>query len=65
VPIASVQNKTVTTIEGLSRARSHALQQAWIGLDVPQCGYCQSGQLMTAVAAATGQAVRALPITLA
>ncbi|MET0281094.1 MAG: (2Fe-2S)-binding protein [Steroidobacteraceae bacterium] len=40
----------VTTIEGLSADRSHPLQQAWMELDVPQCGYCQSGQLMSAAA---------------
>ena len=47
-PIASVAGKTVTTIEGLSPDSSHAVQQAWIEEDVPQCGYCQSGQLMAA-----------------
>ena len=40
----------VTTIEGLSADRSHPVQKAWIELDVPQCGYCQSGQIMSAVA---------------
>jgi isoquinoline 1-oxidoreductase alpha subunit len=40
----------VTTIEGLSPDRSHAVQRAWLELDVPQCGYCQSGQIMSAVA---------------
>lgn len=49
-PIAAVQNRTVTTIEGLSKDRSHPVQQAWIELDVPQCGYCQSGQIMSATA---------------
>jgi aerobic-type carbon monoxide dehydrogenase small subunit (CoxS/CutS family) len=42
--------KKITTIEGLSRDRSHPLQKAWIDLEVPQCGYCQSGMLMTAAA---------------
>jgi isoquinoline 1-oxidoreductase alpha subunit len=42
--------KSVTTIEGLSADRSHPLQKAWIDEDVPQCGYCQSGQIMTAAA---------------
>jgi len=42
--------KNVTTIEGLSSDRSHPLQKAWIAEDAPQCGYCQSGQLMTAAA---------------
>lgn len=51
LPLGSVQEgQAVTTIEGLSADRSHPLQQAWIALDVPQCGYCQSGQLMTAAA---------------
>ena len=49
-PAASVGNKKVTTIEGLSANTSHALQVAWIAEQVPQCGYCQSGQLMTAAA---------------
>jgi len=42
--------KKITTIEGLSTDRSHPLQKAWIDLEVPQCGYCQSGMLMTAAA---------------
>ena len=49
-PIASVAGKRVTTIEGLSPDRSHPLQQAWIEQDVPQCGYCQPGQIMRAAA---------------
>ncbi|HVB58777.1 MAG TPA: (2Fe-2S)-binding protein [Candidatus Acidoferrales bacterium] len=47
-PVSSVEGKKVTTIEGLSSDRSHPVQQAWIELDVPQCGYCQSGQIMSA-----------------
>jgi len=50
VAIGSVSGKTVTTIEGLSRDRSHPVQRAWIAEDVPQCGYCQPGQIMAAVA---------------
>jgi aerobic-type carbon monoxide dehydrogenase small subunit (CoxS/CutS family) len=50
VPLSAAAGKHVTTIEGLSPHRSHALQRAWIELDVPQCGYCQSGQLMSAAA---------------
>jgi isoquinoline 1-oxidoreductase subunit alpha len=50
LPVASVAGKRVTTIEGLSPNRSHAVQRAWIAEDVPQCGYCQSGQIMAAVA---------------
>jgi isoquinoline 1-oxidoreductase subunit alpha len=50
VPLSAAAGKHVTTIEGLSPDRSHPLQQAWIDLDVPQCGYCQSGQLMSAAA---------------
>jgi isoquinoline 1-oxidoreductase alpha subunit len=49
-PVSSVQGKNVTTIEGLSEQHNHAVQRAWIEEDVPQCGYCQSGQIMTAVA---------------
>ena len=47
-PVSSVAGKTVTTIEGLSSDSSHPVQQAWLELDVPQCGYCQSGQIMAA-----------------
>jgi isoquinoline 1-oxidoreductase alpha subunit len=50
LPLAAVAGKAVTTIEGLSADRSHAVQQAWLELDVPQCGYCQSGQIMSAAA---------------
>jgi aerobic-type carbon monoxide dehydrogenase small subunit (CoxS/CutS family) len=49
-PISNVAGKSVTTIEGLSEDRSTPIQQAWIAEDVPQCGYCQSGQIMTAAA---------------
>jgi isoquinoline 1-oxidoreductase subunit alpha len=47
-PVATVAGKAVTTIEGLSPDGGHPVQQAWIELDVPQCGYCQSGQIMAA-----------------
>jgi len=47
-PVSSVAGKKVTTIEGLSAEGNHPVQQAWIALDVPQCGYCQSGQIMQA-----------------
>jgi isoquinoline 1-oxidoreductase subunit alpha len=49
-PMSIVAGKKITTIEGLSADRSHPVQRAWIDEDVPQCGYCQSGQIMTAVA---------------
>ena len=49
-PLAAVVGKTVTTIEGLSPTGDHALQRAWIAEQVPQCGYCQSGQIMRAAA---------------
>ena len=49
-PVSAVGTQKVTTIEGLSADRSHPVQKAWIELDVPQCGYCQSGQIMSAVA---------------
>lgn len=50
MPVSAVGNKRITTIEGLSADTSHAVQKAWAKLDVPQCGYCQSGQIMAAVA---------------
>lgn len=50
IPVSAVRNQEVTTIEGLSPDHSHPVQKAWIEEQVPQCGYCQSGQIMTAVA---------------
>jgi isoquinoline 1-oxidoreductase subunit alpha len=50
VPIADAAGRKITTIEGLSPKRDHPLQRAWAECDVPQCGYCQSGQIMTAAA---------------
>jgi aerobic-type carbon monoxide dehydrogenase small subunit (CoxS/CutS family) len=50
LPVSAVAGKNVTTIEGLSPDRSHRLQKAWIAEQVPQCGYCQSGQIMQAAA---------------
>ena len=47
-PLSRAAGKSVTTIEGLSSDLSHPLQRAWIEIDVPQCGYCQSGQIMAA-----------------
>jgi isoquinoline 1-oxidoreductase alpha subunit len=47
-PVSAVEGKSVTTIEGLSADGSHPLQKAWIAEQVPQCGYCQSGQIMQA-----------------
>ncbi len=49
-PISSIANKKITTIEGLSSDGSHPVQRAWMEEDVPQCGYCQSGQIMSAAA---------------
>jgi isoquinoline 1-oxidoreductase alpha subunit len=49
-PLNAASGKRVTTIEGLSPDNSHPVQRAWIELDVPQCGYCQSGQIMSAAA---------------
>jgi isoquinoline 1-oxidoreductase alpha subunit len=49
-PISAVAGKSVTTIEGLSKDKTHPLQKAWIEAQVPQCGYCQSGQIMQAAA---------------
>jgi aerobic-type carbon monoxide dehydrogenase small subunit (CoxS/CutS family) len=50
VAVSGVEARHVTTIEGLSPDRSHPLQRAWIAEDVPQCGYCQPGQIMSAAA---------------
>jgi len=52
-PVSAVVGKQITTIEGLSPGATHALQQAWISEQVPQCGYCQPGQIMTAAALLT------------
>jgi aerobic-type carbon monoxide dehydrogenase small subunit (CoxS/CutS family) len=49
-PVSSVKDKKITTIEGLSTDGTHPVQQAWIKEQVPQCGYCQSGQIMAAAA---------------
>ena len=48
--LSAAEGKSVTTIEGLSANRSHPVQKAWLEIDVPQCGYCQSGQIMSAAA---------------
>jgi isoquinoline 1-oxidoreductase alpha subunit len=56
-PVSAVAERKVTTIEGLSKDRSHPVQQAWMELDVPQCGYCQSGQIMAAAALLTKKPV--------
>jgi len=50
IPISNVRDQEVTTIEGLSADGSHPVQKAWQELDVPQCGYCQAGQIMSAAA---------------
>ncbi len=50
LPVSAVQGAAITTVEGLSPDGTHALQRAWEELDVPQCGYCQAGQLMSAAA---------------
>ena len=49
-PVSAAQKAPITTIEGLSHNGTHALQQAWQDVDVPQCGYCQAGQIMSAAA---------------
>lgn len=49
-PVSAVADRRILTIEGLSIDNSHPVQKAWIALDVPQCGFCQSGQILTAVA---------------
>lgn len=50
LPLGAVAGRKITTIEGVSPDRSHPVQRAWVELDVPQCGYCQSGQIMSATA---------------
>jgi isoquinoline 1-oxidoreductase alpha subunit len=50
IPVSAIKNKAITTIEGLSEKAEHPLQKAWIEHDVPQCGYCQAGQIMQAAA---------------
>jgi aerobic-type carbon monoxide dehydrogenase small subunit (CoxS/CutS family) len=50
LPAAAASGRSITTIEGLSADGSHPVQQAWVEVQVPQCGYCQSGQIMAAVA---------------
>ena len=50
IPVSAIAQKNITTIEGLSEHGEHPVQQAWQELNVPQCGYCQSGQMMSAVA---------------
>lgn len=50
LPVANLQGMEITTIEGLSKDGAHPVQNAWKAIDVPQCGYCQSGQIMTASA---------------
>jgi aerobic-type carbon monoxide dehydrogenase small subunit (CoxS/CutS family) len=49
-PVSAIGDQKITTIEGLSKDRSHPVQKAWMEIDVPQCGYCQSGQIMSAAA---------------
>ncbi len=50
LPVSAAENKAITTIEGLSENGDHPVQKAWMEHDVPQCGYCQAGQIMTAAA---------------
>ena len=50
VPVSSLKDESITTIEGLSDNGTHPVQEAWKEIDVPQCGYCQAGQIMTASA---------------
>lgn len=50
LPVSAIENKKITTIEGLSENGTHPVQKAWLEHDVPQCGYCQAGQIMSAAA---------------
>lgn len=52
-PVGTVEGRAVTTIEGLSADGSHPVQQAWVAMDAPQCGFCQAGQIMAAAALLT------------
>jgi aerobic-type carbon monoxide dehydrogenase small subunit (CoxS/CutS family) len=54
-PMSAVAGRTVTTIEGLSATGTHPVQRAWMEVDVPQCGFCQSGQIMSAAALLTSK----------
>ena len=63
VPIGALDGAKVTTIEGLSPDNSHPVQRAWIAEDVPQCGYCQSGQIMATVAFLKDFPIRPMPIS--
>ena len=55
LPVSAVSNSDITTIEGLSENGDHPLQKAWNEVDVPQCGYCQAGQIMTAASLLKGK----------
>jgi aerobic-type carbon monoxide dehydrogenase small subunit (CoxS/CutS family) len=55
-PVSALEGEPITTIEGLSREGLHPVQEAWLAEDVPQCGYCQGGQILTAVALLRQQA---------
>jgi len=55
-PVSQAANKPITTIEGLSADASHPVQRAWVAEEVPQCGFCQSGQIMSAAALLAGNA---------
>jgi isoquinoline 1-oxidoreductase alpha subunit len=57
LPVSSVENKEIVTIEGLSENGDHPVQQAWLEHDVAQCGYCQAGQIMTAAALLKSKAI--------
>ena len=50
IPVSALENQQITTIEGVGEGKLHPVQKAWMDLDVPQCGFCQSGQIMSAIA---------------
>ncbi|WP_405520352.1 (2Fe-2S)-binding protein [Spirosoma sp. KNUC1025] len=60
-PVSAVLNQPITTIEGISKNNDHPVQKAWIAEQVPQCGYCQSGQIMSAVALLKTKAATSTP----
>ncbi len=54
-PVSTLEGREITTIEGVSGKEAEAVQKAWVALDTPQCGYCQSGQIMSAIALLSAQ----------
>ena len=64
LPMSAAAGKSITTIEGLSADKSHPVQKAWIAESVPQCGYCQSGMILTAAALLNANRIRPTPTSI-